>query len=136
MCIYLKATTEKNWCSQNFDLVQLKDLSPSQFLGSSNSNRYHSILKLLVATQKSEAWELNCVESKSSCILLNKNTNFNKNETESKIENPTHSSWETNLVLQLLKESQIKSKTVMSWNSQKKKEGIFCTSYFVQRKSF
>ena len=27
---------------------------------------------------------------KSPCILLNKNTFFNKNETESKMENPTH----------------------------------------------
>ena len=40
------------------------------------------------------------------------------------MENPTHSFRETNLVLQLMQESQIKSKTVMSWSSQKKKEGI------------
>ena len=39
---------------------------------------------------------------KSSCILLNKSINFNKNETESKIENPTCSFGETNLVLQLI----------------------------------
>ena len=31
------------------------------------------------------------LKSKSSCILFNKNINFNKNETESKMENPTHS---------------------------------------------
>ena len=31
-------------------------------------------------------------------ILLNKNLNFNKNETKSKMENPTHSFRETNLV--------------------------------------
>ena len=30
-------------------------------------------------------------------ILLNKNTNFNKNETESKMENPTHTFRETTL---------------------------------------
>ena len=30
---------------------------------------------------------------------LNKNINFNKNETEPKMENPTHSFRETNLVL-------------------------------------
>ena len=29
--------------------------------------------------------------SKSPCILLKKNINFNKNETELKMENPTHS---------------------------------------------
>ena len=34
--------------------------------------------------------------------LLNKNINFNKNETGSKIENFTHSFGETNLVLQLI----------------------------------
>ena len=31
------------------------------------------------------------VKSKSPGIFLNKNINFNKNETESKMENPTHS---------------------------------------------
>ena len=37
----------------------------------------------------------------SPCDLLNKNINFDKKETESKIKNPTHNSWESNLVLQL-----------------------------------
>ena len=64
-------------------------------------------------------------KSKSPYILSNKNINFNKNGTESKMENPTCSFRETNIVLQLIKESQIKSK--------KKKEGFFCTLYFVQR---
>ena len=50
-------------------------------------------------------------------ILLNKNINFNKNKTESKMQNPTHQFKETNLVLQLIEESQIKSETVMSWSS-------------------
>ena len=50
------------------------------------------------------------------------------------MENPTHSFRGTNFVLQLIKESQIKSKTVKSWNSQKKKEGIFCIAYIVRRK--
>ena len=31
------------------------------------------------------------LKSKSSCILLNKNVNFNKNGMESKMENPTRS---------------------------------------------
>ena len=30
------------------------------------------------------------LNSQSSCILLNKNLNFNKNETKSKMGNPTH----------------------------------------------
>ena len=46
------------------------------------------------------------------------------------MKNPTPSPREANLVLQLISESQIKSKTVMDWSSQKKKEDIFCTAYF------
>ena len=41
------------------------------------------------------------------------------------MENPTHRFREMNLVLQLRYESQIKNKNVISWSSQKKKEGIF-----------
>ena len=48
--IYLKVTIEKNWRSQNFDFLSLKNLSSSQFLGISNSHRYHWILNLLVGT--------------------------------------------------------------------------------------
>ena len=59
--IYLQVTTEKNWCSQNVDCKSLKNLSPGQFLRSTNSCRYHWILKLLVATEKSEGWEQNGV---------------------------------------------------------------------------
>ena len=39
--IFLKVTTEKNGRSQNFDFLKLKYLSPGQFLGTSNSRRYH-----------------------------------------------------------------------------------------------
>ena len=66
------------------------------------------------------------LKSNSQCILLNKNINFNKNKTESKMENPTHSFKETNLLI--IEESQIKSQSVMSWSSGKKKESIFCPS--------
>ena len=76
------------------------------------------------------------LKSKSQCILFNKNINFNKNKTKWKIEIPTHSFGETNVVLQLMQESQKKGKTVMRWISRKKKEEIFCTVYFVQRKLF
>ena len=65
--------------------------------------------------------------------FLNKNINFNKNGTELNMQNPTHSFGETKLVLEVIQESQIKSKTVMSWSSRKKKDGIFCTVYFAQR---
>ena len=60
------------------------------------------------------------LKSKSPWILFNKNVNFNKNETELKMENPTHSFRETNLVLEFLLELQIKNKTVVSSSSQKK----------------
>ena len=126
--IYWKATTEKNWPSQNFDFLSLNNLSPGQFLRSSNLHRYHWILRLLGATYKSEVWEPKCVwlfyyfnfernygvlNSKSSWILLNKNINFIKNKTEWKMENPTHSFRENILVLQLIQELQVKSKPVM-----------------------
>ena len=52
------------------------------------------------------------------------------------MENPTYSFRETKVVLQLISKSQIKSKTVMNWSSQNKKEGKFCTVYFVQRELF
>ena len=39
------------------------------------------------------------LNSKSSRFLLNKNINFDKKKTESKMENPTHSFRETKLVL-------------------------------------
>ena len=38
-------------------------------------------------------------KSTSPCMLFKETINFNKNETESKIENPKHSFRETNLVL-------------------------------------
>ena len=44
--------------------------------------------------------------------------------------------WEMNHVLQLIQESQIKSKTVMSSSLRKKKEGIFRTVYFAQMNFF
>ena len=35
-------------------------------------------------------FERNVLKSKSPCFLLHKNINFNKNEVELKMENPTH----------------------------------------------
>ena len=42
------------------------------------------------------------LKSKKLFILLNKNANFNKNKTELKMENPTHSFRETKLALQFI----------------------------------
>ena len=50
-------------------------------------------------------WSYDVLKSMSPCTLLNNNVNFNKNETESKMENSTHSFREKNLVLQLIYES-------------------------------
>ena len=38
--IYSKATIEKNWRSQGFNFLNLKNLSSGQFFGSFNSRRY------------------------------------------------------------------------------------------------
>ena len=48
--VCLKVTIEKKWGAQNSDFLSLKSWSPGQFLGMSNSRRYHWIFKLLVAT--------------------------------------------------------------------------------------
>ena len=68
---------------------------------------------------------------KSSCFLLDKNINFNKNKTGSKMENPTHSFREA--VFSSCKNRELKVK-LMIWSSPKKKECIFCNVYFVRRK--
>ena len=111
--IYLKDTTEM---SSKPGFRGFKIGFTRSLLGSSNSRRYHWLLKLLVATYKSNVWEQNCLQlfyhfifeksydvlkSNSPCVLLNKNKNFNKNITESKMENLTHSFRETDVVLQL-----------------------------------
>ena len=61
------------------------------------------------------------LKSKSPYILLKKNINFDKNETKSKMANPTHTFREKNLVLHLIQESKNESRTVMSWSTRKKK---------------
>ena len=89
---------------------------------------------LKIITEKnwrSQSWRL---KSKSPCILMNKNINFNENKKESKMENLTHSFRETNFVLQLIKESKIKSKTVMTWVAKEKRwhflYRLFCPKEF------
>lgn len=64
--------------------------------------------------------ELSCFKVKEAMVFLNKNVHFSKNEMEFKMENPLHSR-NTNIVLQLLQELQIKNETVLSWSSQKKR---------------
>ena len=80
---------------------------------------------------------------KESMVFVERNSNFNKNETESKMENPTQTFKETNLALQLIYEFRIinyklliKIKTVMSWSSRKKNECVFFNIYFFRRHFF
>ena len=103
--------------SYYWEKLMFSKLRSSKFKKFSYSPRSHWILKILVATQKSGVCKQNCMwvfyyfnferncdilNSKSPCILLNKNINLNKNKTESKLENPTHSFRDTNLALQLI----------------------------------
>ena len=50
------------------------------------------------------------LKSKSPCFLLNKIINSNENETELKMQNPTHTLRETNLLLPLIKNRELKIK--------------------------
>ena len=108
-----KDAIEKNWRSQNFDFLSLKDLSPGQFLW--RSHKYHWILKLVVTkSQRSGSktvWlfyyfvferNYDALKSKSSWVFLNKNITLNQNKTESKSENATLRFREAKLVLQLI----------------------------------
>ena len=125
---------------QNFDFLGLKNLSLGQFWGAlTHADIIEFLYFLFQLNNQTSGSKTMCGFSiililkgtmmlqslKSSYILLNKNINFNKSGTESKIENPTNIVREMNLVIQVILEWQIKSKTVMSWNSRKKKEGIF-----------
>ena len=71
--IYLEVIIEEIWLSQNIDILSLKICLQASFWGAPT---HADIIEL-------------------------KKINFNENEMESKMGNPTHSFRETNLVLQL-----------------------------------
>ena len=115
--IYLNVTIEKKWFTQNLDFKSIKRSSPGQFLGelqltliSLNSQTSCCNLKirdlgakLCVAFLLFSFWKkLRLFKVKSPWFLFNKNINFNKNETEMKMENPTQSFRELNHVLHFL----------------------------------
>ena len=122
--IYLKTTIEKNFRFSSlkkfvsrsvFEGLQLKKISLNFKTFCCNLN--------IRGLKQSRMWffyyfifERNW-KSKSPCFLLIKNININKKETESKIENPTHTFREIKLVLLLIWESRIKSKIVVTWSS-------------------
>ena len=103
--IQLNKINSKKICHQvSFEELQLTNIS-------SNFKTSCCYLKIRERSGSKTVWlfyyfdfegNYDDLKSKSSCILLNKNINFNKNETESKMENPTHSFRKTNLVLQLI----------------------------------
>ena len=113
--ICLTVTFEKKWRTHNFHFKSLKSSLPDQFLGNSNSRRYHWIFKLLVPTQKSGLEAKLCVafllflfwkelwrfKVKDSIFFVEEKFKFNKTKTESKMDNPTCSFREMNDVLHL-----------------------------------
>ena len=124
--IYLKVTTE---IFSKLLFCEFKNLPTGLFWGAPTHadiiEFYNFLLQLKIQTSgsKTVCCLLFCyfnfercydvLKPKSPCILFNKNINFNKNKTESKMENPTGIFRETNLVLELIYKSQIKSNTVM-----------------------
>ena len=57
-------------------------------------------------------WKYDVLKSNSdSCFLVDQKVDFDKNETESKMENSTYAFWEKKLIVQLIWESRIKNKT-------------------------
>ena len=119
--------------SQNFSFLSLKNFKFSLKL--KNQTSRSKIVSIFNYFDFERSYDI--LKSKSPCILLNKNINFDKSETKSKMENPIHGIRKTNLVHQLIWESQIRSKSVMVWSSQKKKENflyhLFCPKKIFSR---
>ena len=73
------------------------------------------------------------LKSKSQCILLNKNINFNKNKTESNMENPTHSFRET--CFSSYKNCKLKVK--LWWvGARERKKRAFFVSFILSEENF
>ena len=68
------------------------------------------------------------LKSKSPCILLNKNINFNKNETESKMENPTHGLERQTLCFSSYKNRKLKVKLWWVGTRKRKKDFLYRSS--------
>ena len=75
------------------------------------------------------------LKSKSPRILLNKNINFNKNETEWKMKNPTHSFRKNNLVLQCKQNYKLKVK-LWCVGARERKKGAFLYRLFCPKGIF
>ena len=120
--------------TQNCHFLSLKNLSPSQFLGELQLTQISLNFKTFCNLKIRGLGANLCVfyfnferkydvlKSKSPCILLNKNINFNWNVTESKIENPR----ETNLVFQSpCKNRKLKVRLWWAGARKRKKRAVF-----------
>ena len=74
---------------------------------------------------------------KSPCILLNKNINVNKNETEPKTENPSYSFRQTNLCFNSRRNQRTKIKVRLWWcGAYKRKKRAFFVRFILPEGSF
>ena len=131
---YLKIPNEKNFRSENFDFLSLKNLSAGHFLWNPNSRRYHWNL-LFCYFNCERNYEYDVLKSKNLWFLLNKNINLIKTRQTRKwkVPNPLVRD-EPCASAHIRIANQIKS--VMSWSSREKEECNFDTVYFVKRKCF
>ena len=110
--IYLKVTIDEKSRSKNFDFLSLKKFVTRSIFAELKITKISLNFKLKNHRPGSKTVSgfsiililkgIKVLKLKSPSILLNKNINFNKSKTESKIENPKHSFRETNLALQLV----------------------------------
>ena len=85
-----------------FEEPQLTQMSLNSKTSCSNFKIRELLAKLCVAFLLFQFWKnYDVLKWKSPCILLNKNIDLNKNETESKMQNSTYSFRETNLNCEL-----------------------------------
>ena len=111
---------EKNWHSQNMDFLSLKKLLNFSYCW------------------KSEVWKQNCMQlfyfsfeknyvlkSRSPCILLNKNVNFNQNKQNRKWKIPHSVLERRSLCLSICKNHKFKVKLWWVGACERKKRAIF-----------
>ena len=124
----LKVTLEKKRYSQNFNFPILKNLSPGQFLGSSNSKLRGLRAKLCVVFLSLWIWK-ELWQFKERMHFVGQKLSFNKNETGSK-----KRKFHTILERQTLCFSSYKNwklKVKLWWVGALKKRGLSGIVYFV-----
>ena len=140
--IYLKVSIEKNWSSQNFDVLSLKNLPPSKFFGELQLMQISLNFKTSCCNLKIRGLGAKlCVAFLVCCYF-----SFERNYMTFSIQRVIYiAKWKipsTALERRTLRFSSYqnrKLKIKLWWigtRERKKKEGMFCTIYFVQRKIF